>query len=79
MVAAFVVVLFARVPVPVLVAPGVAVAPWGVIFLPVVAVLLVARALALSTIPARLAVAVAALIGLPGLSGEAGRAMNCDG
>ena len=46
-------------------------APCGVIFRVAAAVLLVARALALSTIPARLAVAV--LTGLACLSGEVGR------
>lgn len=74
---ALVVVLLARVPAALVVPPVVALAPWGVAFLAVVAVLLVARALALSTIPARLAVAFAALTGLPGLSGEAGRPTYC--
>lgn len=76
-VVALVVVLLARVLAALVVPLAVAVAPWGVGFLAVVAVLLVARALALSIIPARLAVAFPALTGLPSLSGEAGRDMNC--
>lgn len=39
--------------------------------------LLVARVLALSTIPARFVVVVAGLTGLPGFRGEAGRPTNC--